>query len=118
MSFNQFILREQYTKVQGLGDRLPLMKEQISWETFRPLVAQVFFDNDKTGGRPHTDEILVVRCMLLQQCYGLSDEELEFMIYDRLSFRNFLDFPENIPDFSTVWKIRDRLIQAGMEPKI
>lgn len=118
MSFNQFILREQYSKVHGLGDRLSLMKEQISWETFRPLVATVFFDNDKTGGRPHTDEILVVRCMLLQQCYGLSDEELEFMIHDRLSFRNFLDFPEDIPDFSTVWKIRDRLIQAGMELKI
>ena len=56
MSFNQFILREQYIKVQGLGDRLPLMKEQISWEPFRPLVAKIFFDNDKTGGRPHTDE--------------------------------------------------------------
>jgi len=31
MSFNQFILKEQYLKVQGLGDRLKLIKEQIKW---------------------------------------------------------------------------------------
>ena len=31
MSFNQFILKEQYEKVKGLGDRLELMKEQIPW---------------------------------------------------------------------------------------
>ena len=30
-------------------------------------------------------------------------------VLDRLSFRYFLGFPENIPDFTTIWKIRDRL---------
>ena len=33
MSFNQFILKEQYRKVQGLGDRLKLIKEQIDKKT-------------------------------------------------------------------------------------
>ncbi len=65
MSFNQFVLREQYLKVCGLGDRLELMKKQIDWEPFRPLVADVFYDNKETGGRSHTDEITVVRAMLL-----------------------------------------------------
>lgn len=118
MSFNQFVMKEQYTKVKGLGDRLELMKHQINWEKFRHIVASVFHDNEKTGGRPHTDEVLVVRTMVLQACYGLSDPELEFQINDRLSFRNFLDFPENVPDFSTVWKIRERLKQAGKEELI
>ena len=118
MSFNQFILKEQYAKVKGLGDRLELMKEQIDWECFRPLVKSVFYDDKETGGRPHTDEVLVVRTMVLQSCYGLSDPELEFQVHDRLSFRNFLGFPESIPDFSTIWKIRERLILAGIEPKI
>ena len=118
MSFNQFILREQYLKVSGLGDRLKLIKEQINWEPFRPLVARVFYDDKETGGRPHTDEVIVVRAMLLQSFYGLSDQELEFQVNDRLSFRNFLGFPENIPDFTTIWKIRERLIQAKIEPKI
>lgn len=118
MSFNRFVLKEQYLKVKGLGDRLVLMKEQIDWKPFVPLVRSVFRDDDVVGGRPHTDEVLVVRCMLLQSWYGLSDQELEFQCHDRLSFRNFLDFPETIPDFSTIWKIRDRLEAAGVDKKI
>lgn len=118
MSFNQFILREQYLKVNGLGDRLELMKQQINWAPFIPLVKKVFYDNKIEGGRPHTDELIVVRSMLLQSWYGLSDPELEFQCHDRLSFRNFLGFPENIPDFSTIWKVRDRIQKEGVEQKI
>lgn len=118
MTFNAFVLRQQYEKVRGLGDRLELMKKHISWEPFRKIVAKVFFDNKEWGGRPHTDEIVVVRTMLLQAWYGISDEELEFQIHDRISFRNFLDFPEAIPDFSTIWKIRERLHEAGVDKEI
>jgi transposase, IS5 family len=118
MSFHQFVLQEQYMKVKGLGDRLVLMKEQIDWQPFIPLVRSVFYDTKKEGGRPHTDELLVVRSMLLQGWYGLSDQELEFCCNDRLSFRNFLGFPEKVPDFSTIWKIRDRLKDAKIDEQI
>ena len=115
MSFNKFILKQQYEKVKGLGDRLELMRQQIDWKPFIPLVRDVFHDDKETGGRPHTDELVVVRSMLLQAWYNLSDPELEFQCHDRLSFRNFLGFPENIPDFSTIWKIRDRLKETGVD---
>jgi IS5 family transposase len=118
MSFNRFILKQQYQKVKGLGDRLELMKEQIDWAPFIPLIKKVFFDDAKIGGRPHTDELIVVRSMLLQSWYGLSDPELEFQCHDRLSFRNFLGFPESIPDFSTIWKIRDRLKEEKIDEEI
>jgi len=118
MSFNKFILKQQYQKVKGLGDRLELMKQQIDWKPFIPLVKSVFLDNEIHGGRPHTDELIVVRSMLLQAWYGLSDPELEFQCHDRLSFRNFLGFPEQIPDFSTIWRIRDRLKEAGADKHI
>jgi len=118
MSFNKFILKQQYLKVKGLGDRLELMKQQIDWKPFIPLVKSVFYDNKTTGGRPHTDELVIVRSMLLQSWYGLSDPELEFQCHDRLSFRNFLGFPEKIPDFTAIWKIRDRLKEAGMDKLI
>ncbi len=118
MSFNQFILKEQYEKVKGLGDRLSLMKNQIDWEAFISLVKSVYYDNKKTGGRPHTDELVIVRSIILQAWYGLSDPELEFACNDRLSFRNFLGFTENIPDFSTIWNARERLKIAGVEKKI
>jgi IS5 family transposase len=115
MSFNRFILEEQYKKVKGLGDRLALMKQQIDWKPFIPLIKSVFYDDKETGGRPHTDELVVVRSMLLQAWYNLSDPELEFQCHDRLSFRNFLGFPEKIPDFTTIWKIRDRLKTDGVD---
>ena len=115
MSFDGFILRKQYEKMKGSGDRLAVMKEQIEWGPFIPLVRRVFHDDGVRGGRPHTDEVVVVRSMLLQAWYGLSDPELEFQCHDRLSFRNFLGFPETIPDFTTIWKIRDRLVTAGVD---
>ena len=118
MSFQHYVLKEQYKRVSGLGDRLELMKEQIDWNPFIPMVRSVYRDSPETGGRPHTDETLVVRCMLLQNWYGLSDPELEYQINDRLSFRNFLGFPEEVPDFTTVWKARERLKNAGVDRKI
>ena len=118
MSFNQFILKEQYEKVKGLGDRLELMKEQVAWEPFVPLISKIFHGNEKEVGRPHTDELIIVRSMLLQGWYGLSDPELEFQCHDRLSFRNFLGFPEIIPDFTTIWKIRDKLKERRIDDEI
>jgi IS5 family transposase len=118
VSFDKFILKQQYQKVKGLGDRLEPMKQQIDWKPFIPLVKSVFHDNKITGGCPHTDELIVVRSMLLQAWYGLSDPELEFQCHDRLSFRNFLGFPDRIPDFTTIWKIRDRLKESGVDKKI
>jgi IS5 family transposase len=118
MSFDRYILNQQYQKVKGLGDRLELMKHQIDWKPFIPLVKSVFHDNEVIGGRPHTDELIVVRSMLLQAWYGLSDPELEFQCLDRLSFRNFLGFPDQIPDFTTIWKIRDRLKEVKVDEKI
>jgi IS5 family transposase len=94
------------------------MNAQIGWNPFIPLVKSVYNDNKETGGRPHTDELVVVKCMLLQNWYGLSDPELEYQINDRLSFRNFLGFPEEVPDFTTIWKARERLKNAEVDKKI
>ena len=118
MTFEAFILKEKYKKVQGLGDRLELMKLQINWKPFVSIVADAFDDNDETGGRPHTDELVIVRSMLLQGWYGLSDPELEFQCHDRISFWNFIGFDQKIPDFSTIWRVRDRLKERGKEQLI
>jgi IS5 family transposase len=117
-SFEQWTLLQQYSKVRGLGDRLAVLKDIIDWERFRNIIKGVFDDNPTTGGRPHTDEIVVAKVLVLQSLYTLSDEETEFQCNDRLSFRNFLDFPDSVPDFTTIWKIRDRLIKGKRMKKI
>mgnify|MGYP001583186886 CR=1 FL=1 len=56
--------------------------------------------------------------MFLQGWYSISDEEMEYQIYDRLSFQQFLDFPESIPDYSTIWRFREELTEGNLIDKI
>jgi IS5 family transposase len=55
----------------------------------------------------------MVKLLVLQSMYGLSDPELERLANDRISFLKFLGFPEKIPDQSTIWYFRERLIKLG-----
>lgn len=113
VTFEQQMLKQAYQKVRGLGDRLPLIKQVVNWEKFRPIIAKVFHDNNTVGGRPHTDEVRMAKVFVLQSLYDLSDEGMEFALTDRLSFRNFVDFPDTAPDFSTIWNTRERLKEKG-----
>lgn len=73
----------------------------------------MYHDDEIEGGRPHVDEILMVKMMVLQGWYGLSDYEAERQANDRISFRHFLNYPSTIPDRSTIWRFRERLESQG-----
>lgn len=113
MSFTAFVLNNQYKKLQQLGDRLSEIDKQINWTRFRPIIASVYRDGPQ-GGRPHTDDVLIAKSLVLQGLYGLSDEQLEFQCNDRITFQKFLELPEKIPDFSTIWDAKERLCQEGL----
>ena len=55
----------------------------------------------------------MIKMLVLQHWFSLSDPELEWQVADRISFRIFLDTTEVVPDFSTVWLFRERLIKSG-----
>ena len=57
----------------------------------------------------------MVKLLVVQQWYGLSDPELERQVDDRLSFQRFLGYPEKAPDYSTVWQFRERLAETGTD---
>jgi IS5 family transposase len=116
--FGDFFPHLEYKKITGLGDKLGEIQGQIDWEKFRPILRDMYHDNDVEGGRPHIDEILMVKVLVLQGWYGLSDYEAERQANDRISFRNFLGYPESIPDRSTIWKFRERLDKQGKVHKI
>jgi IS5 family transposase len=40
----------------------------------------------------------MVKLLVLQQWYGLSDPELEKQAWNRLDFQHFLGYPESVPD--------------------
>jgi IS5 family transposase len=90
----------------------------IDWEAFRPIVAEMFDNTSIKGGRPNIDEVIMIKMLVLQAWNGLSDPELERQVIDRISFRRFLGFPCTVPDYSTVWFFRERLIKAGKDQEI
>ena len=61
------------------------------------------------------DEVVMVKLLVLQQWYGLNDTELERQVADRISFQRFLGFLEILPDYSTVWHLRERLAESGRD---
>ena len=60
----------------------------------------------------------MMKILILQQWYGLSDPEIERQIAERISFCKFLGFPESIPDYSTLWKFKERMIRTGKDKEI
>ena len=117
-SLIDYSLNEEYEKVKRLGDRHAEVDSLIDWGAFRPIVAGMYRNKTEKGGRPNIDEVVMVKILVLQQWYGLSDPEVERQVADRISFRKFLGFPENIPDYSTVWRFRERLIETGKDKEI
>ena len=111
--FGDYFLKEEYSKIAGLGNKLGEIRDIIDWEQFRPIISDMYHDNKESGGRPHTDEILMIKMHILAGWHGLSDYELELLAMDRLSFRHFLGYPEKIPDRSTIWKFREDLAKNG-----
>ncbi len=117
-SFTSYIFRQAYEKVKGKGDKLAKIKQAVEWERFRPIIKTMYTNDTPRGGRPNTDEVVMMKLLVLQQWYGLSDPELEKQALNRLDFQSFLGFPEQPPDYSTVWSFRERLAETGRDLEV
>ena len=117
-SFESYFLRKAYENVRKNGDRLAIVNGLIDWEAFRPIIRGLYDNQSPKGGRPNVDEVVMVKMLVLQSWYGLSDPELERQVDDRLSFQRFIGFPEKAPDYSTVWQYRERLAETGKDREL
>ena len=117
-SLIDFALKREYERLEKLGDRLNEVNKLIDWKLFKPIISELFDNKSEKGGRPNIDEIVMVKMLLLQAWYGLSDQELERQVADRISFRKFLGFPSDVPDYTTVWYFRERLAKTGKDKEI
>ncbi len=68
-----------------------------------------------SGGRPPFDPVLKVRLLVLQSLPGLSLEQTEYLVRDRLSWMRFcqLGREDRVPDANTLWDFREALIAAN-----
>jgi transposase, IS5 family len=111
-----FDLDERYASLSASGDPLERLAAVVDFEVFRPLLDQALCRSDGSrGGRPPIDPVMMFKILVLQALYGLSDEQAEFQIRDRLSFMRFLGLglPDRVPDYSTIWRFREALVTVG-----
>lgn len=103
----------QYRRDVPTNRGIEELADHIDFEVFRPKLEELCHYGRK--GRPHYDEVLMFRVLILQTLYDLSDEAMEYNISDRNSFRKFIGIgdADNIPDARTIWKFRERLGDTG-----
>lgn len=96
---------------------LDRLNEAVNWEAFRPKLLELLkFSDQKKGGRAPWDPVLMLKVLVLQKFHGLSDEQTEFQLLDRLSFLRFvgLRLGDGAPDHSTIWRFKEALGADGM----
>ena len=99
----------------GLGRnvRLERIDGLLDWARLGAVVAGV---HGAATGAPSYPPLTMVKALLLQAWYGLSDPGLEEALLDRLSFRRFvgLGLDDGTPDYSTISRFRKHLREAGL----
>lgn len=107
-----FAGEERKSKRDRLGDPLQVLDQHIDFAVLAKAVDQKLVIGDKgRGGRPPYPTELMIRLLVLQQLYNLSDDALEYQVLDRSSFQRFagLEHSGRVPDAKTLWVWRERL---------
>ena len=65
-------------------DPLVILSTKINWEQFRYTLERAFQGIDYSqGGRPPFDRLMMFKILILQEYYGLSDDQMEFQLLAR-----------------------------------
>ena len=85
----------------------------IPWDQLAEPVKDMYSNNTSKGGASNWPVTMMIKCMMLQKWFNLSDPMLEEMLLDRLSFRRFIGL--NMEDKISEVKLIDNFIMlSGM----
>jgi IS5 family transposase len=86
----------------------------IDWHQLRLVLKKV----DRSGlGPAGYDRLKLLKALILQSWYSLSDAGLEESLSVRMDFLLFTDLDENVPDATTICRFRNLLISRGLLEK-
>ncbi len=113
---------EQLEKLSKLKDPLERLNSKIDFELFRETLHAIYQKTErksKAGAKPY-DYVLMFKVIILQRLYNLSDEQMEFQLNDRLTFKRFtgLEFSHRVPDTNTIWLFKEKLKEKDNERKL
>ena len=104
--------------VRGGGNaRLNRIEGLIDWPAVGAVLEGIY---GSATGRPSYPPLVLLKVLLLQGWYGLSDPGMEEALADRLSFRRFvgLGLEDAVPDHSTISRFRTLLTQRGLADRV
>ena len=118
-------IEEAHERMESLARRAPrfsslhILDEAVPWELYRARLEgpRTFPNNLALADEALTDDALVTwKCILLGAIYEVSDDDLEFLVLDRLSFRRFagLALTERPPRARALKANRKHWIRAGV----
>jgi len=115
-----FEVKDCYDRLDKAGDPLVKLDAMIRWSELDKLLDPIRFKTGAKGGRPGINPLIVVKFLLLQSLYNLSDDHCEYMVNDRLSFKRFLGLStaEKAPDAKTIWLYRERIKHNKLHDEI
>lgn len=113
---------EQLERLSQLRDPLEKLSQRIDFEVFRETLNGIYEKTDRkssAGAKPF-DYVLMFKIIVLQRLYNLSDEQMEFQLTDRLTFRRFvgLELSHKVPDHNTIWTFKEKLKVNDNERKL
>jgi transposase, IS5 family len=114
----QVSLADALVSHRGKGSKwLEDVEKMIAWAPLAHLLSKLYRSSE---GQPAWPPLVMLKALLLQQWYCLSDEAMEAALDDRLSFRRFCGLPLDmgVPDHSTLWRFRERLHKGGLGEKL
>ena len=109
-------VEDRLGELSAQGDPLEMLLEIVDFELFRPVLDEALDAGDRSkGGRPPFDAVLKFKMLYLQAQHGLSFEQAEHLVRDRLSWMRFcgLSIADPVPDANTLWDFREALIAKG-----
>jgi transposase len=119
--FDEYYLLEKLTK---LKDPLQKLDSYLNFQFLFEEIIENALKNEtidpSKGGRTPFKKMILFKGILIQSLYNLSDEQLEFQIVDRASFKCFLGLKcsDKVPDSRTFWAFREQLIKKDLISKL
>ena len=110
MSFAELLVSNRKTNMEFFEQ----INKLIDFTKVEKVINKYYHIKYDAVGNSSWSVLLLFMINLLGIWYGLSDEQLEISVNDRISFSRFVGLPldQSCPDHSTIWRFRERMKDA------
>lgn len=105
----------------ALGDpktmaQLDRLDQAVPWELLAEPIRATYRNTTAQGGRPNVPVVMMLKVVMLQKWFNISDPGMEGLLRDRISFRHFvgLGWTDATIDETTIVEFRKRLREHAL----